>query len=78
MAGSDMTASPSQLVARTQSRDTAEGLKATAFQDSSGPMRARPSSRVSELGVGRKIRQRTSLAENLVAARRLELRTYGL
>jgi hypothetical protein len=36
MAGSDMTASPSQLVARTQSRDTDEGLKATAFQDSSG------------------------------------------
>jgi hypothetical protein len=31
MAGRDMTASPSQLVARTQTRDMEEGLKATAI-----------------------------------------------
>ena len=47
MAGSYMTASPSQLVARTQSRDTAEGLKATAFQDSSG-LRAAPDAKAAD------------------------------
>src|ERR1039457_5028040 len=36
MAGRDITASPSQLVERTISRDTEEGFKATIHQDSSG------------------------------------------
>jgi hypothetical protein len=31
MAGSDMTASPSQLVARTSTRDMEDGLNGTAF-----------------------------------------------
>ena len=32
MAGRDMTASPSQLVARTRTRDIEDGLKATSFR----------------------------------------------
>jgi hypothetical protein len=36
IAGSDITASPIQLVARTQILDTADGLKATCLQDNSG------------------------------------------
>jgi hypothetical protein len=36
MAGSDITASPSQLVARTNTCDMEDGLKATNFQDSRG------------------------------------------
>src|SRR3954471_16113302 len=35
-AGRDMTASPIQLVARTQILDTDEGLKGTCLQDNSG------------------------------------------
>jgi len=36
MAGSDMTASPSQLVARTTTFDTEDGLKLTGYQDNNG------------------------------------------
>ena len=36
MAGSDITASPSQLVARTHTREIDDGLKDTKFQDNSG------------------------------------------
>jgi hypothetical protein len=40
-AGSDMTASPIQLVARTQIRETDDGLKSTCLQDNSGARNAR-------------------------------------
>ena len=36
IAGSDMTASPIQLVARTQILDTDDGLNATCLQNNSG------------------------------------------
>jgi hypothetical protein len=41
MAGSDITASPSQLVARTNTFDMEDGLKATNFQNSKSGIRHR-------------------------------------
>src|SRR5674476_517718 len=41
MAGSDITASPSQLVARTNTFDMEDGLKATNSQNSKGGIRLR-------------------------------------
>jgi hypothetical protein len=59
MAGNDITASPSQLVARTQSRDTEEGLKATEFQDSSGLTTVNPQGLISSDQARRRRRQIT-------------------
>src|ERR1039457_3657189 len=79
MAGRDITASPSQLVERTMSRETEEGFKATILQDSSGFL-ARKSWPVTESIWDvflRRDHRSDPLAEAMAGGRRTRLRPSG-
>src|ERR1039458_4618116 len=79
MAGRDMTASPSQLVARTISRDTEEGFKATILQDSSGflAQKSKPMTESIWDVFLRRDHRSDALAEAMAGRRRGRLRPGG-